>query len=439
MSRHHWGRAGVITAAVGSLTLALAGCSGGDGGGGDAAVDLSSPAPTGVTITLWHASNDPDALLNLYKAYEKESGNTIKLVDIPSDTAPTVVQTKWATGERPDLLEYNPSPQDMAQLNMSENMLDLSSLEFVGDSALSGVAGTIDGKTYGAILGPVSVYGMYYNKDVLAKAGVDAPTNEETLKAACTAIKGTGVTPISMAGGSEWPAMMLPGFTYMGDFNADNAYGEGVASGETKVNDASGPLVAGLQMVTDLKDAGCFNKDAATQTFEQAEKAVSDGTAAFTFLPSDQIPDFYKNGASTDAVDASIGFGAFSAVKGVPSYGPNAQGSFFVPKTGDTDKERVAADFIDWATTDGYQQFVDDAQIVPTLNTADASSLSGLYADAAKLLQSDDAVIGFNSSIPGFGNFGGLAVKVLVGQSTAQDAADSFQTFVDQAIDAQKK
>jgi len=438
MTTHMPRRVAVFAAAGASTALLLAGCAGGAESTGS--VDLSSDAPTGVTLTMWHSSADSQALLDLYAAYEEASGNTIDFVDLPNDTAPAAVQTKWATGERPDILQYNPSPQDMAQLNMSENMIDISALDYVADSKLSNVAGTIDGVTYGVVLGPVSVYGLYYNKDVLAAAGLDTPPqNAADLLAACSAIQSSGsdASAVFMGGGSEWPSMMLPGFAYMGDANQGNAYGEAVAAGDVKVNDDGSPVETGLQMVVDLREAGCFNDDYSTATYEESLKALLDGTTGMTVLPSDQIAELYA-AADAATVDATVGFTSFSAETGVPSYNAGPFGSYFAPKTGDAEKERAAVDFLDWITTEGYQGYVDQAQIVPTISTADAGSLSGLYAEAAELLQRDDATIGFNASIPGFGNFGGIAVKVLVGQSTPSQGVDDWQVFIDQAIAAQQ-
>ena len=54
-------------------------------------------APKGVTLTLWHKTADWQALLDLYKACGKKSGNTIKQVDIPADSFPSTVQTSTTT------------------------------------------------------------------------------------------------------------------------------------------------------------------------------------------------------------------------------------------------------------------------------------------------------------------------------------------------------
>ena len=426
-------------AAIASCSVLLAACSSGSGSGSADKADTSGTAPTGVTLTMWHNASDSQALLDLYKAYEKASGNTIDLVSLPGDTYPNAVQTKWATGDRPDILEYMRSPQDMRQLNMTQNMVDLSSMSFVkAEGSLKDVAGTLNGKTYGAVLGPVSTFGVYYNKKVLAAAGLKAPTNYSELASDCSALKSAGKTTVAVGGGSEFPSMMIPGFTYMGDYNANDAWGDSIASGKAKVTDSSDPLLAGLKTLASLKSNGCLNKDAATANFQTAEKAVYSGSAAFTVLPSDMIADFYKLGSSASAVDATVGFGPISAKKGVASYAPGSYGTYYVPKTGDSTKQRAAEDFIDWVTTKGYQTYINDAKLPTTLSTATTPKLTGMYASMASMLSAPTSVVAFNNVVPGFGNFGKICVKVLAGQDTAQKAASEFQTFIDQARAAQQ-
>jgi raffinose/stachyose/melibiose transport system substrate-binding protein len=433
MSRLALRRLGITSVAL--STLLLAACSSGttEPTGGGAA----SSAPTGVTLTLWHQSADSDPQLNLYKAYEAASGNKIELVDLPADTYTTAVQTKWAAGDRPDLLEYAPTPQDMRQLNMSENMVDLSGLDFVKNRVNS--AGDLDGVTYAAVLGPLSSFGMFYNKDVLKAAGVDVPTNYGDLQTDCAAVTKSGAAMVEIGGGSEFPVNMFAGFAYMADFNANDEWGKSVAAGTTKANDPSGPIVAGLTAMDNLVKSGCVNKDAATATFQDAIKAVYNGKAALTVLPSDFISMFYDAGdKDTAKVDAKIGLGAISAEKGIASFSPSPIGSYFVPKTGDDTKQAAAKDFINWITSKGYQAYVNDAKSAPTLTTATAPEFTGMYASLAKLLQDPNTTPAFNQSVPGFGNFGQISVSVLVGQATPQKAADKWQNYIDQAIAAQK-
>jgi|GEM_PF-6084684 len=421
----------------GALALTLAACSsatdpatdtsatGEDGGGAE--------VPTGVTISLWHNASDSQALLDLYAAYEAASGNTIELVTLPSDGYPNAIQTKWATGERPDLLEFHPNPQDMLQLNAKENMIDLSSMAFVAASeGLADTVGNLDGTVYAAVLGPLASFGIFYNMDVFEEAGVEPPTSYGDLLAACGDLTGTGADGVFMGGGSEFPIQMLTAFTYATDWNEGDSYGLGVAAGEIKVNADDSPILGGLEYLVDLQEADCMNADATTATFQDAVAAVGSGEAAATILPSDFINMFVDAGAAE-----TVGFGAITASEGRVSYAASLLGTYFAPKTGDADREAVALDFINFATGDGYQDYVDAAQATPTLNTATAPELDGMFAQLSAQLESPTRTPTVNRSIPGFGNYGKLAATVLAGQSTPTDAVDEFQTYIDQAIAAQ--
>ena len=421
-----------VVAVAASTLLLVAGCSAPTSA--DTGTPTGTGAPTGVTLTLWHSTTDSQAVLDLYSAYEQASGNTLDLVDIPSDQFTTAVQTKWATGDRPDILEYQPTSQDMAQLNMSQNMIDLSDRPFVaaaGDLVKS--AGSLDGKVYGAVLGPLQTNGLFYNKAALAKANLQAPTNYDQLMTDCSALTGAGVTPLFIGGGSEFPVMMVNGFTYMADYNANDAYGLAVKGGTTKVNDPGSPITAGLQWLVDAGAKGCFNSDDSTATFQDAVAAVIAGTAAMTVLPSDFIQQFYDGGGTDD----TIGFSTISAHKGITNFGATVMGSYFLPSTGKATQEAAAKGFIDWVTSDGYQTYVNAGKFAPTLSTATAPQTTGLYANMNTMLADPNKTLGFNSSIPGFGNFGAISVNVLVGQATPQQGADQFQTFIDQARLAQ--
>ncbi len=420
---------GAAFAAVASLGLALTACA----GGGTTAADPSGEAPTGVTLTMWHDTADSDALLNLYKAWEAKSGNTIELVDIPPDVFPQTVQQKWATGERPDILEWHGNPQDLLSLNPSENLLDLSNLDFaskLGD--LKNLSASADGVTYGVTLGPLSVFGLFYNKSVVEKTGIKLPQSYADLAAACTTLNSAGVTPIYMAGGSGFPPAMLAGFNYMAEYNTDATYSQDVASGDVKVTDPSGPFMAGLNEFTTLRDDGCFNSDATTATFENGLKAVLDGTAAFTALPSD-MQSLLVADANGDAgaVDSAVGFTAVSATKAVGNFSPSPSGTYYVPKNADDTKQRAAIDFINFVSGEGYQSYVDEAGIIPTLDGATTPKLSALQQDIQNVLKT--STLTFQSAIPGFGPFGGETDKLLAGQSSPQDVADTMQQYVDQA------
>ncbi|MDT7845580.1 ABC transporter substrate-binding protein [Streptomyces justiciae] len=436
-------RTSLFATALAITVTTVTACAGGDTAtqSGKAAA-TEGPAPKGVTLTLWHNTADSPALLNLYKAYEKKSGNTIKLVDIPADSFPSTVQTKWATGARPDILEWHGNQTDALSLNVAANMLDLSKLSFVRKEAdLAKVSGSVGGKTYAATIGALSVSGIFYNKQVFAQAGLEPPENYDDLAADCKTLKAKApdVAPLFEAGGSQWPPQILSAFNYLAESNDNQAYDASILDGKAKLSDADGPFVAALTAYDKLRRAGCFNSDRTTAKWEDQMKAVLEGKAAMVAQNSDSIGllNADANG-DTAEVDASVGFVGVSATKPVATYAPSPLGTYYVPSTGDSQKERAAVDFIEFATGAGYADYIKEAKIIPTLSGATTPELQGLLQDVKKAYD-QGATLSFNSEIPGFGNFGPESSKLLAAQESPQQVAEKMQAYYRQAAAAAKQ
>jgi raffinose/stachyose/melibiose transport system substrate-binding protein len=420
------------------MGISVAACSSGGGSQqANSVVSASGQAPKGVTLTLWHNSADSPALENLYKAYEKASGNTISFVTIPGNTFPSVVQTKWATGARPDILEWHGNEADLLSLDGAKNMVDLSSLPFVKkEGTLAQLSGNINGKTYAATIGQLSVYGIFYNKQVLAKAGLQPPTSYADLASDCATLKAKepGVTPLFEAGGDQWPPASLEAYLYTAQYNANNTYAKAILSGSAKLSDPSGPFVAGMKSYVSLRNSGCFNSDASTATWAQSLKAVLDGQAAMVANTSDSIPllDADANGNLTKLVD-TVGFVGVSATKPVAAYSPSPLGTFYVPITGNTTKERAAIGFINFITGAGYANYIKQADIIPTLSGTPTPPLPGLVEDV-KLALDKGSALALDSPIPGFGmNMGPEGADLLAGQQNPQTVAARMQDYYLQA------
>src|SRR6201982_3348219 len=76
---------------------------------------------------------------------------------------------------------------------------------------------TFEGKTYG-LPNDVAPIVFWYNKELVAKAGVD-PTKIKTWEDFIDAVKkcqAAGVTPIAAGGGDKWPLHFYPTFLMMG-------------------------------------------------------------------------------------------------------------------------------------------------------------------------------------------------------------------------------
>ncbi len=409
---------------VGTLAAGLAACS-------------TAGQGTATTLTLWHNSADSPALLQLYKDFEAASGIRIDLVDVPSDAFETTVLTKWATGERPDLLEYHPTVANLLALNPKNTMVDLTDMAFVSKSGdLYKGMGSIDGRVYAAITGFPSVFGMYYNKEVFKANGLEPPTSFGDLRSLCQKLKSTKVAPIWESGGSVWPTQVLP-LMYLAEANLGNEYGAAVAANKQSLAAPGNQFIAALQAYSDLGKEGCFNSDATSATFEDGLKAVYNGTAAMTALHSDTYASLLADaGGDADALAAKVGFVPVSATKPVGTWAGGPLGTYFVPKTGDSAKEAAAKKFIEFATGDGYQKLVNDAKAFPVISTATSpGGFTSLQLEYQAAYEKESAV-GFNSNIAGFFGFATETTKLLAGQTTPEDAAASMQTQVEQASKA---
>src|SRR5256885_10469103 len=97
-------RTAALVAAVG---LALPACSAHNGGGSGGAVKADGSATVKAReLTIWTSSADAPYVRTAYKEFGQKYGVKMNLVELPADGIENQVQTKWASGDRPDLLEF---------------------------------------------------------------------------------------------------------------------------------------------------------------------------------------------------------------------------------------------------------------------------------------------------------------------------------------------
>jgi raffinose/stachyose/melibiose transport system substrate-binding protein len=415
-----------VVGVAAAAALALAGCSssGSDSGSGKH-----------VTLTVWYNSADTDAEKAVYAAYEKKSGNTIKLVSIPAAGFEDATMTRWATGSRPDILEFHPVAGFLAGLNPEQNLQPLDGMPYIkqsGDYYQS--VGTWNGHVYAAVMNTPGMFGMYYNKAALANAGVEAPKTYDDLVKVCQAIKAKtpGVAPIYQAGADQWPLTALPFNLWGGSFD----YAEKIAYNKATFNQKDSPFPVALQKFKDLQDMGCFNSDATTGTVTAGFAAITGGQAAIVFQSSDQLSSLQAAAGSPEKADETIGWGSVGTTKPYANYSPGPNGTYMAPITKDSDREKAAKDFIAFATGSYYQTYVDQAKINPLIKAPGITAPTGL----SKLQQSINDFYDqspkqplFNSDIAGFGNFVQLMPQLLAGQLTPETLADKLQAIVQQA------
>ncbi|PZQ90534.1 MAG: sugar ABC transporter substrate-binding protein [Leifsonia xyli] len=422
-------RALAVAAAVAATGLILAGCSADSGEGGG-----------GVTLTLWHNTQDPEAILNVYKAYEEASGNKIELVPISSDGFEDATLTKWASGDRPDILEFHATQAYITMLNPAENLQDLSDMAFVAKSgSLYDLGGRgADGKVYAAITNFPEVWGLYYSKSVLDQFGLEPATTADELLEQCKVLSAAGVPTLAESGASLWPPVAVP-FMAAATSTPDGWVQE-ILDQETTLDAPDSPVLGGLEYYKELLDAGCMNKDITTATFETSVAAVYGGTAAYQAIHSNIAPVYLDAaGGDAEALGAAVGFTAFAMDEPMTVINPGPIGSYLLPKTGDSAKEQAAREFIEFATGEHYASYIEESGTFPVIEgVADPTTATPVLLDI-KAAYDQGPIVGMQTAnLPGgLGGVIPLMSELIVGQTSPQDMAATLQSQLATAAKAQ--
>lgn len=189
-----------------TATLALASCgfggSGSDGGdtgdagSGTTTIDLLVPSYSDNTKGLWE---------DVIAGFEAENeGIKVKLEVQSWDNLESVIATKVQGGEAPDI--YNGGPfAGFAADELLYDVEEVTSPETFADFQESFIENEqLDGTTY-ALPFIASARALFVNDDLLAQAGVEAPTDWDSLLDAATQVSGlgNGIAGYGMPLGSE--------------------------------------------------------------------------------------------------------------------------------------------------------------------------------------------------------------------------------------------
>jgi raffinose/stachyose/melibiose transport system substrate-binding protein len=211
------------------LALVITSCGGGEGGEATttAAPDTSetTAAPdqtttTGapaeemepVTVEWWHIQNT-DPMMTVWQTFADEfmEANphvTINITVMENEAFKAALQTNLQAGDVPDLFQSwgGGGLREQVEAGLVQDVTDASS-GFVGNLS-EGAVGLyqVDGVQYGIPFN-LGMVGFWYNKDLFAEAGIDAPpaTWDEFLEDVQT-LKDAGITPIAVGAGDKWPA-----------------------------------------------------------------------------------------------------------------------------------------------------------------------------------------------------------------------------------------
>jgi len=322
-----------LIASAASLAL-VAGCSGGEADDGT----------TELTLLMNDEKQDIEQAEALVDAFESEHSD----ISIEIDTRPggtegdNLIKTRLSTGEMADIFKYN-SGSLMQALNPDQTLVDMSDqpwVEDITDGYISAVQ--TDNGIYGYPWGTTYAGGLVYNTAIYEELGLEVPKSWDQFMANNEIIAQAGYDPVIQSYGTTWTSQLF----VLGDFAnvqaADPQWAEEYTAGNRSY--AEPPALAGFKHLEAVAEAGYFNKDFPTATYEDAAEMLAKGTGVhypvLTFV-LDEINLNYP-----DAVE-DIGFMA------IPANDPSLTSAtiwqpdgVYIPKTTEGAKREAAIEFI---------------------------------------------------------------------------------------------
>jgi raffinose/stachyose/melibiose transport system substrate-binding protein len=351
-------------AAASALVLAVTACS--DPSAGPAAAPATGgspaawPSPTarldGVTLTIWAAQNSNTVPKAVTDAFTQATGAKVEVVTIP-DPYEQGVQTKVATGDKPDLAFWQPTASMLTALNARANLQPLDGAPWLSTLSpeLRDITGLLDGTRYAALVTSPAVQGVYYNKQHVKQP----PKNFDELVEVARALKGKGVTPFFEMAGDKWATQWWVQ-VQLADAAKDGLW-ERVNTGKETFEDRT--ILDAIKKYRALIDEGLFNADIKTAKFEDQGEALLSGKAAMVM----QVNSFFgqlQAKADTAELDEKIGFFPISPSGNVGTFIPDQSNALVAFRTGDAKREQAARQLLAYWMGPGYAGFVADRKTV---------------------------------------------------------------------------
>jgi multiple sugar transport system substrate-binding protein len=336
-----------IQAAVASmfaLPLALTACGGSDEGG-------SSGGQASTLRVLDYYNNDPGKTVwqKALEACGTEAGVTIQRESVPGATLIQKVLQQASSKTLPDVLMLdNPDLQQIAETGA---LTPLNDLGLKADGYAEGVvsASTYKGKLYG--LQPITnTIGLFYNKDLLAKAGVTPPTTWAELRTAAKKLTSGGTYGLAFSAPANYEGtwQFLP-FMW--------------SNGGDEKNIATPETAQALQLWVDLMNNDkSVSKSALNWTQADVNDQFRAGKAAMMVNGPWQFPTLDEDKKLKYAV---VKIPAPAA--GKPVVAPLGGETWTVPQTGSKDRQAKAAKVVACLNSDANQLALGkQTQTIPT-------------------------------------------------------------------------
>ena len=367
------------------MAVSMVGC--GSSNSGKKTSDETSKKSVKLSVTTTYAGEDTNAqnYKDAVAAWESKTGNKVDDSSATSDeTFKSRVITDFETGSEPDVLFFF-NGVDSNQFVEQGKVVSVDEIRKEYPDYASNMkddmlgASPVDGKNYSI---PVNGFweGMFVNKEVLKKAGVDVPTKDTTwdeFLQMCEKIKKAGYTPIAAS------LLEIPHYWFeYSIYNFDSPTTHNTVP--AKVDDAAGKAwVSGLEDIKTLYEKGYFPANTLTAKDDETFQLFTNDKAAFLCDGS------WKVGGIESAVKDPENY----TVTYVPGKGDRkstdiiggiSMGYYITKKAWDDPEKRAAAvDFVEYMTSDEMvSKFAGTGVTALKNGTTPADNMTALSKDA---------------------------------------------------------
>ena len=274
-------------------------------------------------------------------------GVTVKLETLENEALKDKIAFETAAGNPPDLFQSWGGGTLAQQVEaglvrpIDDEIADVVDVIIPAGLSMTNVDGVQYGLPYN--LGAV---GLWYNMDLLAEAGIDAPaTTWAEFLADVQTLKDAGITPISLGGQDAWTAMFW--FAYL---SVRNCGPEGMSAAITSGDWTGECFVKAAEDLKTLVEMEPFQEGFLAANHDAQQGEFGNGRAAFMLQGQWAPGSSASNSESGEGIGEALGWASFPAVEGGAGQLTDVFGggdNFVVGR----DAPPEAVDFLEYLTT----------------------------------------------------------------------------------------
>ena len=245
-----------------------------------------SDGPVSMTISWWGGDSRHAAYQSALEAFQAEHSNiTVEptfaawsgweekmAAAFIAGNAQDVCQVNWNW-----LYNYSADGSKFVDLNTVSKFLDLTQWDAAAMDACY-VANSQQ-------CVPVSMTGriFFWNMTTFNKAGItEVPTTWDAFLADCEAIKANGISPVYYSGVDTWTLQFFALMGWYSDYAPEDAqaFADAMSTNQKHWSDMNG-FIDSIGKIKELVDLGYVQETYLSDTYQQAQQALLDGTCAF--------------------------------------------------------------------------------------------------------------------------------------------------------------